>query len=412
MDRRRHDRKPIRLKVTYQSAEALVTEYTTCVSKGGCALVSQRAIETGTRFVFEMYAVGQEQPIEIEGEVVRVQPIEGRRGRFEIGVRYVSGGTQREVLDDVLSRIIVDPNYVLMREHPRIPVNLVAHGTGVPPRFLIRDLSRGGMRIEGKAMPADVSVGAPVGLAVHVLDRRRPFWITGSVVWVHRGTRVLRTRLGVQFGELDLDQRAIVDGLTRLLRPLRLGLGFTTEPGVLALPGITPPAGVASTAGATYNVDEALATIRAAAVSSLCELPYLGLEVVDAIDVKDKSTSLGGRIISRVGLAGDVEAEIIVEVDPEVGANIAWQALGEQVEPGGQRDLVEDALTELVTTLAGSVCDTVEAEALGLEVSAPLSGLPTLHADDRVVHVLLRGLLGTVVLTIVTRAPEPSPWPI
>ena len=98
------------------------------------------------------------EPLQIEGEVVRVRPIKATPN-FEVGVQYRSSGPQREVVEALLSRIGVDPNYELVRRHPRIPVNLVARDGHRPVSYLIRDLSRSGMRIEGRSFADD-----PIGI--------------------------------------------------------------------------------------------------------------------------------------------------------------------------------------------------------------------------------------------------------
>lgn len=399
MERRKDPRLPIRLKVTYKSAEALVTEYTTCVSKGGCAMVTEREVARGTKFVFEMYAHDHAYPLEVEGEVVRVQPIEGTR-KFEIGIRYLTAGAQREVLDQLLSKIMVDMQYQAVRRHPRIPVNLVAYDRDPQIRYLIRDASRGGLRIEGRTVSSDVRIGTPAEIKIWIGEQGEPFLIRGTVVWLHRGTRATRTRFGVQFDSLDDTQQMVVDGLTRLLRPRRLELTLGTEHDHL----------VRSLTGADRSVKKLSAmeladSIRDIATGFLIEMP-LSL----AVETEVEDTASVHTDLVRVGIVGEIDGEILVETSLGLGARIASQTVGDEV-PVTDRPLVADALTEWVTTLAGRVCDRLDEQGVEMEVTAPIPGLPRLRPEDSLSTLVLAGEHGRVVLSIITRDVLPSAWP-
>lgn len=401
MERRKDPRRPIRLKVTYKSAESLVTEYTTCLSKGGCAMVTEREVARGTKFVFEMYATDHHAPLEVEGEVVRVQPIEGTR-KFEIGIRYVTAGAQREVLDDLISRIMVDPSFRELRRYPRIPVNLVAHDRDPHIRYLIRDASRGGICIEGRTVSNDVHAETPIDLKVWLREQTTPISIRGAVAWLHRSSRPVRTRMGVRFDPLDDSQLMVIEGIVRLMRPHRLELSLGTEHDHLVR-SLTAN----SRSTKKFTATELADSIRDIATRFILDMPALALSVIDEVQ---QTESLHTDLV-RVGIVGDIDGEILVETSLGLGARIASQAVGDDI-PVTDRSLVADALTEWVTTLAGAVCDSLDRWGVEMEVTAPIPGLPRLRPEDSLSTLVLGGTHGRVVLSIITREVSASAWPV
>jgi len=387
-------REPIRLKVTYRSAESLVTEYTTCVSKGGCTLVSQRRLELGTRFRFEMYASGRGQPLELEGEVTQVQPIDARQ--FELGIQYTTVALQRNALDALLSEITIDPGYETRRKHPRIPVNLIALD-----RCVIRDLSCGGMRIHGRGLARPDTEGSRVTLFAYSDDSFPPFEIGGTIVWGQRGTHVVRTRLGIRFDELADAELMVVIGMTRLWRPRRLELEFFAAP---------PGALLADEAGErprfTRTARDVAEMIRESAAQRLVELEGLELRVADPATARDHQPTE----IARVGLVGDIDGELIVEASQGLAAQIASNTLGEPVA-ASDRALVVDALAELVTGIAGGVCDDLDDRRVELEVTAPLDGLLNFDPRDHLIGLELEGPHGRMSVSVLARHRPRSGWP-
>lgn len=384
---------PIRFRVCYRSPESLVTEYTKCVSKGGCELVAKRAVARGTRFVFEMTTSGQTEPLQIEGEVVRVRPIKST-SNFEVGVQYRSTGPQREVVDALLSRIGVDPNYELVRRHPRIPVNLVARDEHRPVSYLIRDLSRSGMRIEGRSFADDIRVGTPVALATWLAGQSAPIAVRGQVAWLQRGSRVVRTLVGVKFDPMDDPAAMVIGGLTRLLRPQQLRL--TIGEGSLRAPG--------AERRPTFGPRDLSKLIVETATQTLVDLPDLCLTPVAEIPTTTESIAV------QLGVLGDIEGELVLEVSIPFSKRIASETLW-PVGDVPDRSLVVDAVMEWATALGGAICDSVEAQGIELELTAPLEGVPIPRLDDCVVTAAFQGPFGTLGLTIIARAPSPATWP-
>ena len=159
----------MRLKVEFRNARALLTEYTTSVSKGGCRIECRQQLKLGTRFIFEMFAKNSREPVEIEGVVTRCDK-SLTPDLYEIGIQYAPSEGKRAALEGVLDEIFEEHRYEKARLHPRLPVNLVV-GDSVDPglKYLIRDLSRGGMGLRLPAaaqLPGHIQSGALVCLAV------------------------------------------------------------------------------------------------------------------------------------------------------------------------------------------------------------------------------------------------------
>ncbi len=230
-ERRHHERRPIRLKVVFRSARALVTEYTTSVSKGGCRIACRQPLAVGTRFVFEMYANRAEQPVEVLGEVMWCRP-SAEPGMHDIGIRYLPSDRNHAALERMLDAIFAEHHYERARLHPRVPVNLIAQDAVNPERrHLVRDLSRGGMGLRLPAdmdLPENVKPRTLVNLAVKI-DGKPPIELGGEVVWtVQRRPGFTHAAVGVAFLGLGAEQLDVVDALTRLERPAELLLTFGT----------------------------------------------------------------------------------------------------------------------------------------------------------------------------------------
>lgn len=228
-DRRVHERAPIRLKVTYKSARALITEFTTCVSRGGCAIRSPRQLDVGTRFVFELSARGEESGVEIEGEVVRCDP-SAAQGQWEIGIRYITAAQGRATLESVLEKVFAEHQYEKARRHPRVPVNLVAEDVDDPSRrYLIRDVSRGGLGLrlaQNESLPDNVTAGARVTFTIQFPDSVAVD-LRAEVAWTAQARPPYRQgALGLSFPVLGTRQLEVLEMLVRLHRPERILVSF------------------------------------------------------------------------------------------------------------------------------------------------------------------------------------------
>ncbi len=197
---------PVRLKVSYKSASALLSEFTKSVGKGGVAIESKKKVAVGTRFVFELHnaEASATDKVEVLGEVVSVTP--QSKGKYLLNIRY-DAGTDRKGLDGVLMRIFDAHKAEKARKHPRVPINLRAtEETPYSPSFLVRDISGGGVgvEVESPSLPRSVSLGAPflleIWLSLGTLS------LHGEIAWIAvpppERSKWMNPSFGVKFGKL------------------------------------------------------------------------------------------------------------------------------------------------------------------------------------------------------------------
>lgn len=228
MDRRSDTRQPIRLRVEFPNVKALVAEYTTSISKGGCTIPAAKALPVGTRFVFELTVTSKTtKTIEIEGVVVHATP--RKDGKFDLGITYSESSTPRAIartrfLDEVLAEQLAN------RKHARVQVNLVIEDLDAPKqKYLLRDLSRGGFGLKLRTdspLPEAWKIGTRAELSLFH-DGDVPFVLPCQIVRVERkegGGH--RDSLGLAFVELCDANARIVDALLYLHRPQGLFIRF------------------------------------------------------------------------------------------------------------------------------------------------------------------------------------------
>jgi len=199
---------PVRLRISYRSPESLLQAFTKSVGKGGVSLPSQRPLERGTRFLFELTAEAVHHPVEVLGEVVDVR--RSASGEYFLNIRYVPGRS-RKGLDAALMKLFEAHRHEKMRRYPRVPVHLKAQG--ITQMWSVRDLSRGGagVELEEGEMPRDARLGVPVLLELALESGR--LLLHGAVVWATGGTQRPRTSpaLGVEFGRLGMETLRALD---------------------------------------------------------------------------------------------------------------------------------------------------------------------------------------------------------
>ncbi|MFN7130810.1 MAG: PilZ domain-containing protein [Myxococcales bacterium] len=231
MERRAGLRQPIRLRVTFRSVRALIAEYTTSVSKGGCTIASPAAVEPGTMFVFELASEGTtRRALEVEGRVVHCTPRTDASG-YSVGIEYVANSSPRRVamsrfLDEVFAEQLAN------RQHARVPVNLIAQDVYEPEiRYLVRDLSRGGM---GLRLPSErqLSTGLHLDQQVEITVRHdgdTPFVMLGRVVRLVQAEPPRQASIGIRFENLSEANQRLVDALLYLHRPEAILVRFFAE---------------------------------------------------------------------------------------------------------------------------------------------------------------------------------------
>jgi hypothetical protein len=213
---------PVRLKVSYKTPEALLSEYTRSIGRGGVSIASRKSVPVGTRFIFELKAKGVTQPVEVHGEVVAISQAD--TGLHLLQVKY-DPVPERAGLEAVLQKIFDAHQYEKVRKHPRIPLQLkVVESKLDSTLFQLKDVSRGGMgfEIESPQIPRGVSVGNAFLLELGF--EGGALVLHGEIVWVAQGAvlppqgkkmaRLRNPSFGVQFGKL---QPRTLDKLDKIL---------------------------------------------------------------------------------------------------------------------------------------------------------------------------------------------------
>lgn len=385
----------VRLAVSYRSARSLVTEFTACLARGGCLLVTRREVPVGAAFRFLMECQELQETLEIEGEVVRVRPIHGEVLTYELAVQYRSRAAQLQ-LEALLARVGTDDTQQqqLVRRYSRVTVNLPAEDSqGLGRRYLIRDLSLGGMRLE-LVGSLEVAIGSRVLVGVRFGLHEPLVFLPGTLAWHRSGGEAHRLHLGVKFAELDgltePQRRTLID-LLRLRRPTQVYLH-------LAEPAQRNAQRVTLSIGHRAVEPELLGKL----VSALArrELPSaLGMAIVesDLTELVEESRSCQ----VQVPFSGDFSGELRLRASLELCAALAAQLRGDVV-PLDDRQALGAALRDLAVSLASSVCEQLEAR--GHDVSLCDVALP--EPLERVVSLSLAGMRGIAIVTMV--APRPA----
>ncbi len=379
----------IRLRVGYDSVQSLVKEYTASLGRGGCLLVTRKAVEPGACFLFEMSCEGVEERLVVEGEVVRVRAISAPSPAFELAVRYRASAATRAALDVMLAAIGVDTSYAIVREAPRIPVNLPAGDSRGELRYYVRDVSAGGMRIECVRGTCQVVLGDRVLIGIRQTSGPKVF-VTGTVRWSRHVTRSGELQFGVRFDELSDEQdprRQAIDGLVQLRRPAQVFVHIvdfksrqaSRMKGSRELRRVEPA--------------EVRAAVTDLAQRELAE--RFGLEVVDSpIDhLLGEDSALG-----RASLAGDLTGEIRVHASSSLCSAVAEQVGGAEVP-------CNEALQKVVERFGRSLC--LELAKSGFEVtSGQQQGESAEARAGDVVHTtFLAGERGLAALRVIARVP-------
>ncbi len=202
-------KQPVRLKVSYKTPGALLSEFTRSIGKGNVSIESGRALPIGTRFVFELHAHGVDEFVEVYGKVLSVAVTDPLNKKFLLNIRYEAPGDRRG-LDLLLQHIFDSHQFEKVRKYPRVPIQVRAsEDRQHSPAYVVRDISRGGLGIEVEApgVPKYVHVGAPFLLELGTSIG--PLVLHGEIAWVFspqlERTKWVNPAMGVVFGTLRND---------------------------------------------------------------------------------------------------------------------------------------------------------------------------------------------------------------
>jgi uncharacterized protein (TIGR02266 family) len=230
--RREYPRYPIRLAVRYPSARSLLGDYTRSISRGGVAIESERDLEIGTQFIFELSSPDLAEVVEVHGKVVWTRAA-AQPGRTMLGIQYnFTDGPQRERLEKVIETILAEHRYERQRQHPRVPVSLDVQGAGRV--WLMRDLSLGGAMMQATdAAGIDVAAGQRLTLELRVAEFDAV--VDAEVVWVAQpymaNQDTIHGRFGVRFMDLEGPLGELLEQIMRTaLRPERVSMVLRPMP--------------------------------------------------------------------------------------------------------------------------------------------------------------------------------------
>jgi len=199
-------KKTVRIKVNYVTAQNALRELTRNVQRGTVILSSKRDVELGTTFIFELHGQGAPAPVEVKAEIIGVR--KDPAGGYLLTLKY-GYGDHRETFHALLKHVfelqLADPQ----RKQPRLPLHVSAESTGkTPVRYLLRDLSAGGIgiEVEGPHLPPEIQVGLPFLLEIEIPPPHGARAIHGEISWIARPgsdkDQPVHPSFGVSFGKL------------------------------------------------------------------------------------------------------------------------------------------------------------------------------------------------------------------
>lgn len=349
----------------YRTAQELLDAYTSCLSKGGCQLRVSHTVEVGAQFVLVMQVDNGMLPIEVGASVVHVSPAPGSPGQFDILVQYSEGPAQPDALEAMLNRMMIDPRYDDKRRHPRVPVNLVAHDAKSRQRYLLTDISVGGFGLamaHGLELPTHAAVGGAVALLIR-LHSGAAVRLNGRIVDTVPQNPPARARLSVEFADLSGTNTLLtLGGMIRLHRPQSVEVTFSSGPEPVVAVREPPP------------MQTALPNSTALVELGSFLLAHIGRDQTQAEKPLVMSSEPPTRwpapaYLVRVGLLGDLEGELLLQVDSPIALRIAKRVLGEEPK---SPEVVTDALGEFLSNLGGRLCDRFEKSGQLIDITPPI----------------------------------------
>jgi type IV pilus assembly protein PilZ len=126
-DRRSTDRHAIELKVEYKRLNTFFADYTKNISKGGTFIRTDRPLDVGTEFVFELSLPGREDRVQLLGVVMWVVAAEDASSEQHagMGIRFkFDDDAERQRIEDFVDGLMRDAlgehisNKLLARRKP------------------------------------------------------------------------------------------------------------------------------------------------------------------------------------------------------------------------------------------------------------------------------------------------------
>ncbi len=109
-DQRIHARAPIELKVEYRRLNTFFADYTKNISHGGTFIKTQKPLDIGTNFVFNLYVPTLEEPIVLSGSVQWIiQPDDPSGQQPGMGIQFVyEDNGERTAVESKVEKLMID----------------------------------------------------------------------------------------------------------------------------------------------------------------------------------------------------------------------------------------------------------------------------------------------------------------
>lgn len=109
-ERRREDRAPIELKVSYKRVNSFFADYTKNISRGGTFIATARPLAMGTEFVFALEVPGLDGVLRLNGKVIWTTAAEDatKANPAGMGIEFQYKSEQeRRATEAVVERLLV-----------------------------------------------------------------------------------------------------------------------------------------------------------------------------------------------------------------------------------------------------------------------------------------------------------------
>ena len=99
-------RAPLEIRVEYQHLNALASDYTKNLSKGGAFIPTEEALPVGTRCIFTLGVPGMDTPLRLESEVKHNDALHGEPG---MGIAFLfSDEDEEKAFHVVIERLMFE----------------------------------------------------------------------------------------------------------------------------------------------------------------------------------------------------------------------------------------------------------------------------------------------------------------
>jgi type IV pilus assembly protein PilZ len=111
VNRRKHSRAPIELRVEYKRLNSFFADYTRNISRGGTFVATERPLPIGTEFLFKLTIPRLDKPLALKGKVHWIvmpgEAVEGQVAGMGIGFVYETEA-ERQAVEREVERLMVD----------------------------------------------------------------------------------------------------------------------------------------------------------------------------------------------------------------------------------------------------------------------------------------------------------------